>query len=816
MPLRDDIMGGAEYNIPVNLELGARMRGVSDELREFTDNVEQFTNAARQGGNAAATLQQRVIALIGQARQFGQVPQELLDIHDQLEEISRARIEDTQVGEQQAEMMQRQLSLLREHVEQQRLLEVGRFRLPEAELGQIRALAEPRPGEAFGGELEARVQEALQALQEDRLGLGVLRLRDALTELDEARDAMQEGEEQRFRELSGLAADLEERAQGVLNRSEEIERRLRMSQMSVQDLLIAGVTGQATGEQVGRGLSQAGMEALAQRAPVPPGMLRGARELGARATAGELLGGGRAGAALGMLARGAVPITAVAGAGALGFQAWQQGIPGVGGGEFARREYAGLVGEATWGEGLAHDIQARTMAMSPFLSGQQARQIMQTGMREGLRGQVLDDAMGFMAENFRSFNMDFADSMEVYRTNVIEAQGSTEELSSTLNVLGGVAADTGASAEVLRQNFANVSGVIAGLGGGAGTTAAAGTIGTMFAQNEVLRNLDPTQMLQSQAVRIQLGQQFGVGPMQVPAIINRLGQQPGGGAEIAQAYQTALGGVAQTYGDFPQGVTAEQIQADPSGEMQYRAQMVAGQMGMPGVTVQQAAELVETMMNPRAMEENLALQAEQLEQREVQRGGGLVETALRPIFGSRGAQEVGRMGLSTITRQLGRLNIFQRGASRRRNRMGIALEQFEREQGVEDPLLREWVRTEEDFTNIAVRDPNDPERLIPILDYIEEAGGDEAWQALRSGELQYERVQPGTWESAFGPQTVGEAMKVGETFAPGYEAARQLGLTADAKRLVEIMDDVTGEGVNYTATRESARWGHNYPNEANR
>ena len=98
------------------------------------------------------------------------------------------------------------------------------------------------------------------------------------------------------------------------------------------------------------------------------------------------------------------------------------------------RQYKNLGGVQGGGiaEGVGYEAEARIMAMNPFLTLEQSRQVMQAGLKGGYSGKNLDTVTQFLTENLKEMNLSVADSMELVHTNVDKGKMSAEELGESL------------------------------------------------------------------------------------------------------------------------------------------------------------------------------------------------------------------------------------------------------------------------------------------------------------------------------------------------------------------------------------------------
>jgi hypothetical protein len=163
----------------------------------------------------------------------------------------------------------------------------------------------------------------------------------------------------------------------------------------------------------------------------------GAGGTGAASEAGEIEGGAGLLSKIGGLAgiaRFAGPIGAGLTALIGGFEAVQKGgqvIQGL-------RNQAAVRGGAA-GEGMQVEMRARMLAMNPFISQEQARQIYQSVMSEGYAdasGAGADNVVDFMKTNLTNLNMSVADSAKLLRNTIVgEKDGDPQSVNAALGQL---------------------------------------------------------------------------------------------------------------------------------------------------------------------------------------------------------------------------------------------------------------------------------------------------------------------------------------------------------------------------------------------
>lgn len=158
-------------------------------------------------------------------------------------------------------------------------------------------------------------------------------------------------------------------------------------------------------------------------------------------------GGGSAGSmammgarALGRLSKSATApsglIRAAAGTGAMlaGGTAAFMGVQQLGE-TYQQYENMGLVRGGGAAEGIGQEVSIRTMAMNPFLSTEQSRQVIQSALSDGYSGKSFDMVTSFITHNLTEMNMSVAESMNLVRKNVQEGGQSFEGLLTNLGML---------------------------------------------------------------------------------------------------------------------------------------------------------------------------------------------------------------------------------------------------------------------------------------------------------------------------------------------------------------------------------------------
>lgn len=134
------------------------------------------------------------------------------------------------------------------------------------------------------------------------------------------------------------------------------------------------------------------------------------------------------------------------------------------------------------GAGMKAESSIQMMALNPFITSDQSRQIIMSALNEGVQGKQFDDMTSFMEHNLTTMNMSVADSTKLLQKNVVDGGESIETLGTQLTNLKQAAQAGGVSLSDSIAAFTKISGqgVDAG-GGGQMSGKAAAQAGQMFA-----------------------------------------------------------------------------------------------------------------------------------------------------------------------------------------------------------------------------------------------------------------------------------------------------------------------------------------------
>lgn len=93
---------------------------------------------------------------------------------------------------------------------------------------------------------------------------------------------------------------------------------------------------------------------------------------------------------------------------------------------------AGMVQGGGAKEGLEQEVNARIMAMSPFLSNDQSRSIIQSALRDGYSGKEYETVTKFMADNIKDFAMTVQESRDAVKKQMVEGGMTPESIAASL------------------------------------------------------------------------------------------------------------------------------------------------------------------------------------------------------------------------------------------------------------------------------------------------------------------------------------------------------------------------------------------------
>jgi hypothetical protein len=234
---------------------------------------------------------------------------------------------------------------------------------------------------------------------------------------------------------------------------------------------LAGRAGQYGGiardvmNEMGPGGSYGGMGRLAQRGISALGKhLSGEVPSAASGTAGAV--GGEGAGMLSAVGRGLGVAGGIGAIGLAGFEAAQFAGP-----RLQSLKEVGLTQGGGVGEGFDAEMQARVMALSPFITNDQSRQIIQGALRNGYKGKEYETVTKFMADNLKDFAMTATESQELIKKRMVEGGETPDSIRASLLQ----------SKELSKQGYLSFQDRKAGLDQITGSLADAGVPGSSYA-----------------------------------------------------------------------------------------------------------------------------------------------------------------------------------------------------------------------------------------------------------------------------------------------------------------------------------------------
>lgn len=162
----------------------------------------------------------------------------------------------------------------------------------------------------------------------------------------------------------------------------------------------------------------------------------------------QSLGKGGSGGVLGGLVEGGAVVGGVA--------ALLEGVNEVGQ-NYQSVKNEGLIHGGGAGAGLGYEAQIRMMAMSPFLTNEQSRQIINGALQSGFTGKEFDNVADFMAENLKASNLQISDSFKLLKSNVEQGGQSIQSLGAQIGTLTQTAQGGSKTLPQMQQQFSQGS-----------------------------------------------------------------------------------------------------------------------------------------------------------------------------------------------------------------------------------------------------------------------------------------------------------------------------------------------------------------------
>lgn len=265
------------------------------------------------------------------------------------------------------------------------------------------------------------------------------------------------------------------------------------------------------------------------------------------------------------------------------------------------QQYTALTGGTGVAGAVGYNIQAGLESwggLNPLLPYGVAKQILQGGLAQGYQGDLLNQSNQFGDFAYSTFGINPQQSQQMFNTAVAKAGATAEQLSQTLSSLAQTATATGTSFQGLIQNFSTTSQAFQGLGAGAAGQGAAGILSQVFTGQAARIMGDKTGQVNawlgsSITGNALLARQLGTSVENLPNVLAQLQSSPTGAGQLAQAgYQTMQHLVEQTTGlGVGASVTAERGR-------EYQASLALSSILGTTISPQQALTMEQQFLKP--------------------------------------------------------------------------------------------------------------------------------------------------------------------------------------------------------------------------
>jgi hypothetical protein len=121
------------------------------------------------------------------------------------------------------------------------------------------------------------------------------------------------------------------------------------------------------------------------------------------------------------------------GGAALGIGLAGLGLFEKGGQQVQQYRSLGQIRGGGFAQGFGYEMQARMMALNPFITNEQSRQIIQSALTQGYTGKEFDTVTGFMSSNLKDMNLSVADSTKILQQGVKGSNESIQDLTKNLH-----------------------------------------------------------------------------------------------------------------------------------------------------------------------------------------------------------------------------------------------------------------------------------------------------------------------------------------------------------------------------------------------
>lgn len=216
-------------------------------------------------------------------------------------------------------------------------------------------------------------------------------------------------------------------------------------------------------------------------------------------------------------------------------------------------------------EGAGFEMQARMMALNPFITLDQSRSIMQSALKNGYTGKEFDTVTGFMADNLKEMNMSSSDSMEIFQSIVEKGHGTLNDFSDAMSDIMGYTGVDGnkMGLEQRIQQFKDLTSTGAALGmGGASNARMATSVNEAFSDNQILKGAVPgstSSMMNNPMFQMTMADANGMKNISDPIEVQMRMEEQGvdEGEAIEKTYQRFIEmAYANSGGDLIQGAVA--------------------------------------------------------------------------------------------------------------------------------------------------------------------------------------------------------------------------------------------------------------------
>lgn len=213
-------------------------------------------------------------------------------------------------------------------------------------------------------------------------------------------------------------------------------------------------------------------------------------------------------------------------------------------------------------EGAGYEIESRIMALNPFITTDQARQVMQMSLKSGFRGGEGDTVQDFMVKNFKDMSMSFADSLELINSSVVKGGESSKSFSEnmtnlqdSLDLMKGLSDEGGAALPTRQEQFKETVSTLTSMNVGRDSAQRAALgLQEAFKDNRVLREAAPgiaNSASQNPLFLTQVAQRNGITGMLPGAIPGALEDA---GIDFDEAFLDQARYVANMVKNYPGGI----------------------------------------------------------------------------------------------------------------------------------------------------------------------------------------------------------------------------------------------------------------------